>query len=134
MCTEFISIDGGLRRPVSVSWVIINGTAECEACTLYAFITGTFSYSSNTDGIDFATSSIAAPDMSDSVFLLDSSPGDTLCITISLLNDTLFESNEDFVVELNTGDPSLTILEHANLAVVTITDIPHSLCKNSEDL
>ena len=45
VCIEFLSIDGGLRRPVSVSWVIVNGTAECEACTLYAFIIGTLTIS-----------------------------------------------------------------------------------------
>ena len=59
-----------------------------------------------------------------------SSPGDTLCITFSLLNDSLFESNENFVVELNTGDQSVMISEDANLAVVTIRDIPHTLCKD----
>ena len=64
------------------------------------------------------------------MFALDSSPGDALCITINLLNDTLFESNEDLIVELNTGDPSVMISEDANLAVVTIQDVPHHLCKD----
>ena len=78
------------------------------------------------DGIDF----VSSVDTSDSVFALDSSPGDALCITINLLNDTLFESNEDLIVELNTGDPSVMISEDANLAVVTIQDVPHHLCKD----
>ena len=63
-----------------------------------------------------------------------SSPGDTLCITFSLINDTLFESNEDFVVELNTGDPSVMISEDANIAVITIRDVPYSLCKDFDHL
>ena len=78
-----------------------------------------------TDGIDF----VSSIDMPDSIFPLDSSLDDTLCITISLLNDTFFESNEDFIVELDTGDPSVMISEDANLAVVTIRDVPHYLCK-----
>ena len=48
---------------------------------------------------------------------------------ISLLNDTFYEYNEDFIVELSTRDPSVMISEDANLAVVTIGDIPHPLCK-----
>ena len=32
VCAELRGIDGGLRRPLSVSWVILNGTSECEAC------------------------------------------------------------------------------------------------------
>ena len=29
VCAELRRIDGGLRRPLLVSWVILNGTAEC---------------------------------------------------------------------------------------------------------
>ena len=78
------------------------------------------------DELDFI-SSIAASDTT--AFSLHSSPGDTLCIIISLLNDTFYESNENFIVELSTRDPSVIISEDANLAVVTIGDIPHPLCK-----
>ena len=30
VCTELVSIDGGLRTSLSLFWVILNGTAECE--------------------------------------------------------------------------------------------------------
>lgn len=30
VCAELTSIDGGLRTPLPVLWMILNGTAECE--------------------------------------------------------------------------------------------------------
>ena len=131
MCAELGSIDGGLQRPVSVSWMIINGIAECTNYNIIHvvhWLSLTFVVViAVSDGIDF----VSSIDTSDSVFPLDSSPGDALCTMISLINDTLFEFNEDFIVELNTGDPSVMISEDANLAVVTIQDVPHHLCKDS---
>ena len=78
------------------------------------------------DGLDF-NSTIAVSDTI--IFPLSSIPGDTHCIIIGLINDIIFEANEDFVVELSTSNPSVIISEDANLAVVTIRDTPHPLCK-----
>ena len=82
-------------------------------------------YLSISDGLDF-NSTIAVSDTI--IFPLSSILGDTHCIIIDFINDTLFEANEDFVVELRTSNPSVMISENANLAVVTIRDMPHPLC------
>ena len=34
VCAELVSVDGGLRTPLSLSWTILNGTAECETIRL----------------------------------------------------------------------------------------------------
>lgn len=76
------------------------------------------------DGVDFNSST---PDTL--VFPPNSNPHDTQCIAINLLNDTLLEVAENFIVELNTNDPAVTITGDANLAIITIVDIPHPLGK-----
>ena len=127
MCAELTSIDGELRRPLSLSMVIINGTAKCER--FQGFILALFILCSPiSDGLDFIVTT-AVSDIIIILFPVISSLGNTRCITITLINDTLFEANEDFVVELRTNDPSVMISENANLAVVTIEDTLNPLCK-----
>ena len=41
-----------------------------------------------------------------------------------LLNDTLLEVEENFVVELDNIDPVVTIAQDADLAIVSIIDVP----------
>lgn len=55
----------------------------------------------------------------------NSSVGTVQCIEISLFNDVLFELEENFIVELMTHDPALTINEETNVGILSIVDIPH---------
>ena len=89
------------------------------------------------DGIDFNSSS---PDLL--MFPVNSSQGDIQCITINLLNDTLLEVEENFVVELDNIDPVVTISRDADIVIVSIIDVPdpqgkrvcHSFSSESESL
>ena len=58
------------------------------------------------------------------MFPVNSSQGDIQCITINLFNDTLLEVEENFVVELDNIDPVVTIVQDADLAIVSIIDVP----------
>ena len=59
------------------------------------------------------------------VFSPGSIQGSTQCIEVQLFHDILLEAEEDFVLELNTFDPALIVSEDADLAIVTIIDVPH---------
>lgn len=70
-------------------------------------------------GIDFNSSSSG-----DLLFPPGSIQGDVLCITISLLSDIFFEVLENFVIELFSSDSAVTIPESADIAIITINDVP----------
>ena len=74
---------------------------------------------SSLDGIDFNSSSPSVL-----MFPVNSSQGDIQCITINLLNDKLLEVEENFVVELDNIDPVVTITQDADIAIVSIIDVP----------
>lgn len=74
---------------------------------------------SSLDGIDFNSSSPSVL-----MFPVNSSQGDIQCITINLLNDALLEVEENFVVELDNIDPVVTITQDADIAIVSIIDVP----------
>ena len=57
-------------------------------------------------------------------FSPSSSNGETQCIFISLFSDIFFEVPENFVVELITFDPAVTVNQDANIAIFTIIDVP----------
>ena len=56
-------------------------------------------------------------------FLLGSIEEDIQCITINLLADVLLEVPENFVVELFTADPAVTIPEASDIAIITINNV-----------
>ena len=49
--------------------------------------------------------------------------GDIQCFSINLLSDILLEVTENFVVELFTTDPAVTVPESADIAVFTVNDV-----------
>lgn len=58
------------------------------------------------------------------MFPVNSSQGDVQCITINLFNDALLEVEENFVVELDNIDPVVTIIQDADIVIVSIIDVP----------
>lgn len=58
------------------------------------------------------------------MFSANSSQGDVQCITVNLFTDILLEVEENFVVELDNVDPVVTISQDADLAIITIIDVP----------
>ena len=70
--------------------------------------------------MDFSANAV----MNELIFPPHSSQGDMQCINITLLSDILIESNEDFVVELNSNDPAVTVSEATDLAIIIIIDVP----------
>ena len=75
-------------------------------------------------GVDFNVSS-----PSELLFPPDSVQGDVQCITINLLADRLVEVPENFVVELFTTDPAVTIPEDSDIAIITINNVLSPDCK-----
>ena len=73
-----------------------------------------------TDGVDFNVSSTFGL----LFFLAGSVQGEVQCFTINLLTDLLFEVPENFVVELFTDDPAVTVTETSDIAIITINDVP----------
>ena len=69
-------------------------------------------------GVDLNVSSSA-----ELFFLPGSVEGDIQCITINLLADVLLEVPENFVVELYTTDPAVTIPEASDIAIITINNV-----------
>jgi hypothetical protein len=74
---------------------------------------------SSAGGVDFNSSSPG-----DLFFSPGSAQGALQCITITLLSDIFFEVPENFVIELFSTDPAVTIPESADIAIITITDVP----------
>ena len=70
------------------------------------------------DGIDFNSSLTG-----ELMFPPGSSVGDIQCLTINLLSDLLVEADENFVLELFTSDPAVSVPESADIAVFTINDV-----------
>ena len=60
----------------------------------------------------------------DLLFPPGSIQGDVKCITIILYSDIFFEVPENFVVELFSPDPAVIIPESADIAIITINDVP----------
>ena len=60
----------------------------------------------------------------DLLFPPGSGQGDVQCITINLLSDIFFEVPENFVIELFSTDSAVTIPESADIAIITINDVP----------
>ena len=60
----------------------------------------------------------------DLLFPPGSTQGALQCITISLLSDIFFEVPENFVIELFSSDVAVTIPESADIAIITINDVP----------
>ena len=58
------------------------------------------------------------------IFPRNSSSGDVECITIELLTDRFLEVPENFVTNLNTDDPAVTVDLAADLTIITIFDVP----------
>jgi hypothetical protein len=58
------------------------------------------------------------------VFPQNSASGDVECITIELLTDRFLEVPENFVTNLNTDDPAVTVDLAADLTIITIFDVP----------
>ena len=76
-------------------------------------------YLSSAGGVDFNSSSSG-----DLLFPPGSIQGAIQCITISLLSDIFFEVPENFIIELFSTDPAVTIPESADIAIITINDVP----------
>ena len=76
-------------------------------------------YPSSAGGVDFNSSSSG-----DLLFPPGSIQGAIQCITISLLSDIFFEVPENFIIELFSTDPAVTIPESADIAIITINDVP----------
>ena len=72
------------------------------------------------DGVDFSTNAVTNL----LTFPPQSFQGDMQCINVSLLSDILIEFDEDFVVELNSNDPAVTVSEDTDLAIIIIVDVP----------
>ena len=72
-----------------------------------------------TDGVDFNSSA-----SSEIFYPLSSTQGDIRCISINLLTDVLLEVPENFIVELITNDPAVTIPETSDIAIININDVP----------
>ena len=70
------------------------------------------------DGVDFNSSMSG-----ELLFPPGSTIGDVQCLTINLLPDLLLEVDENFVLELFTTDPAVTVPESADIAVFTINDV-----------
>ena len=60
----------------------------------------------------------------DLLFPPGSIQGDVKCITIILYSDIFFEVPENFVIELLSSDPAVIIPESADIAIITINDVP----------
>ena len=60
----------------------------------------------------------------DLLFPPGSIQGDVKCITIILYSDIFFEVPENFVIELFSSDPAVIIPESADIAIITINDVP----------
>ena len=58
------------------------------------------------------------------IFPRNSVSGDVECITIELLTDRFLEVPENFVTNLNTDDPAVTVDLAADLTIITILDVP----------
>ena len=58
------------------------------------------------------------------VFPQNSVSGAVECITIELLTDRFLEVPENFVTNLNTDDPAVTVDLAADLTIITIFDVP----------
>ena len=71
------------------------------------------------DGDDFNTSTSG-----EILFPPSSTQGDIQCFSINILNDILYEVPENFIIELDTNDPAVTIPEHSDIAIITINDVP----------
>ena len=122
VCAELVVIEGGLQRSLLVATMILSGTADCkmfEPCTHKVYHLFHPSPIPSLDGIDFNSSSPSVL-----MFPVNSSQGDVQCITINLFNDTLLEVEENFVVELDNIDPVVTIIQNADLAIISIIDVP----------
>ena len=76
-------------------------------------------------GMDFNSSSSG-----DLLFPPGTTQGALQCITISLLSDIFFELPENFVVELFSSDVAVTIPESADIAIITISDVPDPQGRN----
>ena len=70
-------------------------------------------------GMDFDVRGPAAV-----TFPPNSISGDIECITIELLTDRFLEIPENFVTNLNTIDPAVTVDLTADLTIITIIDVP----------
>ena len=70
-------------------------------------------------GVDFDVSGPASV-----TYPPNSVSGDVECITIELLTDRFLEVPENFVTNLNTDDPAVTVDLSADLTIITIFDVP----------
>jgi hypothetical protein len=99
VCTVLSSIAGDVRRPLLINVAVISASADI--------------------GADFDVISPATV-----VFPQNSVSGAVECITIELLTDRFLEVPENFVTNLNTDDPAVTVDLAADLTIITIFDVP----------